>query len=380
MPPAMAAPDRSADLPRPYKCPLCDKAFHRLEHQTRHIRTHTGEKPHACTFPGCTKRFSRSDELTRHTRIHNNPHARRNQKAQRERGPGAGGVPPGPYPDQSMMPPPPQRVQGPLPPAPGHTGFDMLATAANQVERDTGYPPAAYAANQAAYQRVGHHGHVHNPYVNRHSTSLSAYALSNSHHSHAHGPSAASTATNSPNLSRSHSPNRGSHISPQSTAPSSPSFASSNNDSRSPTPDHTPLATPAHSPRLRPYALPPSALHASASSTPISHMLDHSQTHHVQLPGLRSLPLGTPPQGSPAQAQSHGGPVLAPMEPSAEASPYLSPHSQHGSPHGSFSPGYSSGGRLSDILNNYDGSQRKLPVPKMGIQDVLGPVDPMDER
>jgi len=34
------------------------------------MRTHTGEKPHSCSWPNCPKRFARSDELGRHLAMH----------------------------------------------------------------------------------------------------------------------------------------------------------------------------------------------------------------------------------------------------------------------------------------------------------------------
>ncbi|KAI6090156.1 hypothetical protein F4821DRAFT_37242 [Hypoxylon rubiginosum] len=340
--------ENTNELPRPYKCPLCDKAFHRLEHQTRHIRTHTGEKPHACQFPGCSKKFSRSDELTRHSRIHNNPNSRRGNKAGQGAHHGLGHA----LTPDSMMPPPsnPRSIKsapgstlvspnvspphsyssyamphpGPLhhygrtmssnSPLPGHNmDMGILADATSQLQRDNlgahHYPPRS-------------HQHYHSPMHSSHSSrahlpSLSAYHMSRSHSNDDHDDHY-SHALRHAKRSRPNSPN--------STAPSSPTFS---HDSLSPTPDHTPLATPAHSPRLRPYA-------------------------GVELPTLRNLTLGHTP-------------ALAPMEPHLEGSTY--PQTSQPTNNGPRSTGLS----LTDIISRPDGS-RKLPVPqvpKVAVHDLL---------
>ncbi|XP_053707595.1 zinc finger protein 70-like [Synchiropus splendidus] len=51
-----------------YACDWCCKSFAQSADLRRHLRTHTGERPHRCNI--CSKRFSQRGNLRRHLRIH----------------------------------------------------------------------------------------------------------------------------------------------------------------------------------------------------------------------------------------------------------------------------------------------------------------------
>ena len=55
-----------------YTCTIdgCGKQFKSLGYYNTHIKTHTGERPHACTYEGCGKRFTKASKLKLHVRTH----------------------------------------------------------------------------------------------------------------------------------------------------------------------------------------------------------------------------------------------------------------------------------------------------------------------
>ncbi|KAG6328686.1 hypothetical protein ID866_10403 [Astraeus odoratus] len=56
---------------RKHICPECSKAFSRMEHMKRHVRSiHTNDAPWKCSFEGCGKTFNRPDNLKVHLKSH----------------------------------------------------------------------------------------------------------------------------------------------------------------------------------------------------------------------------------------------------------------------------------------------------------------------
>jgi len=64
--PYLPNPAQPAVTKKIYVCEVCSHRFARPSALNTHIRTHTGEKPFACSFEGCGARFNVKSNCTRH--------------------------------------------------------------------------------------------------------------------------------------------------------------------------------------------------------------------------------------------------------------------------------------------------------------------------
>ncbi|KAJ4386450.1 hypothetical protein N0V93_009346 [Gnomoniopsis smithogilvyi] len=77
--------DASSSSSSSYVCHICQRAYERADHLTRHLRSHENARPYLCTR--CNKGFNRADLLTRHGATHDRddgksrPFIKRNDRA-----------------------------------------------------------------------------------------------------------------------------------------------------------------------------------------------------------------------------------------------------------------------------------------------------------
>ena len=55
---------------KPHKCSICSKAFATKNDVTKHMRSHTGERPYVCSYSQCGKCYTCKSSLKQHLLVH----------------------------------------------------------------------------------------------------------------------------------------------------------------------------------------------------------------------------------------------------------------------------------------------------------------------